>query len=366
MMLFFSFSFLAPVANCDDKMPVFSDYDYLPISNTEVANNLEPITSSGTFPNLEENPQDFILEIKKIKIPGHPSAFNPAITRWNGELLLSFRTYDQRGRTDGIGIVWLDEHFNVASKTYLLEIRNESPSASHIKQDPYLLSVGDKLYIIYSNMMDGTMIRRVFLAELHFDGNAFYIENPECLSHFPGENERRWEKNWVPFDYQGNLLLSYSIFPHMVLQPLLGMSSCIPLASTKSAIEWNWGHLRGGSPALSLGDEYLAFFHSSKNMQTAQSKGKNITHYFMGAYTFSSKPPFAITKISPNPIIGKDFYNGVAHKTWKPLHVVFPRGFVMDDQYIWVSYGRQDFEMWVVKLDKKGLLNSLVPVSSSE
>ena len=32
----------------------------------------------------------------------------------------------------------------------------------------------------------------------------------------------------------------------------------------------------------------------------------------------------------------------------------------MDDQFIWISYGRQDKEIYLVKLDKKGLLDSLV------
>ena len=85
-----------------------------------------------------------------------------------------------------------------------------------------------------------------------------------------------------------------------------------------------------------------------------------MTHYFMGAYTFSAKPPFQITRISTEPIIGKNFYNGPAYTTWKPLRVVFPTGCLMDEDFIWVTYGRQDFEIWVAKFDKQALLESLV------
>lgn len=89
-------------------------------------------------------------------------------------------------------------------------------------------------------------------------------------------------------------------------------------------------------------------------------------HYFMGAYLFSEKPPFQMTSISPEPIIGPNFYSGKKHQTWKPLRVVFPGGFVYDDTYIWVVYGRQDHEAWVVKLDREGLINSLIPVRPTE
>jgi predicted GH43/DUF377 family glycosyl hydrolase len=77
-------------------------------------------------------------------------------------------------------------------------------------------------------------------------------------------------------------------------------------------------------------------------MATVQSKGKSVQHYFMGAYTFDRQPPFAITAISPSPIVGKNFYRGPEYKTVKPLRVVFPCGFVFDDRYIWVVYGKNE------------------------
>jgi predicted GH43/DUF377 family glycosyl hydrolase len=86
-----------------------------------------------------------------------------------------------------------------------------------------------------------------------------------------------------------------------------------------------------------------------------------MVHYFMGAYLFEDSPPFSIQKISPNPIVSKTFYNGPAYQTWKPLRVVFPCGVIHNEKYIWVSYGRQDHEAWIVKLDKAGLYKSLVP-----
>ncbi len=83
----------------------------------------------------------------------------------------------------------------------------------------------------------------------------------------------------------------------------------------------------------------------------------------MGAYTFSASPPFEITKISQEPIVGQNFYDGEYYKPyWVPVRCIFPCGFIIEDLYIYISYGRQDHEIWIAKLDKKALLMSLVPV----
>jgi len=162
------------------------------------------------------------------------------------------------------------------------------------------------------------------------------------------------------------ILLSYSINPHFVLKPNMENGNCTTQAKTKTEFPWEWGVLRGGTPAILDNGEYLAFFHSSKEIKTQQTKGKKYQHYFMGGYTFSAKPPFELTKITTHPIIGKGFYNGDTYegKTWKPLRVVFPGGFYVDNNFIWVFYGRQDHETWVTKLDKNKFYDSLVQVKN--
>ena len=202
----------------------------------------------------------------------------------------------------------------------------------------------------------------MFVAKMKFDGNEFFIEKVEGLLSYDCEIPDRNEKNWAPFEYNRRLFLTYSIIPHRILEPLgQAGGGCKTFALTDGNIQWEWGDVRGG-PALIVDGQYLAFFHSCKDMKTVQSDGKKITHYFMGAYTYSSNFPFAITGISKAPIVEKSFYTGPLYKTWKPLRVIFPDGFVFDDQFIWITYGRQDHELWIAKLDKQGLLNSLTPV----
>ena len=304
--------------------------------------------------------QSFILDTKRIHIPGYPDAFNPAIVKWENRLLMSFRCRDRiTNQANIIGFSWLDEEFNPVGHPQILIVDD-----SIYMQDPRLFVVRDRLFMAYSDLWEHPVTkikkRKMCMAEILYDGIGFMAVNKDCYLDFEGDPLNKFEKNWVPFDYQGLMLLSYSLAPHQIFLPVHGEERCETIAYTDTANPWQWGTLRGGTPALLMGDHYLAFFHSSIPIASIQSKGKSIVHYFMGAYLFESKPPFSIQKMSPHPIVGKTFYNGEFHQTWKPLRVIFPCGFVHNDQYIWISYGRQDHEAWIVKIDKPGLYKSLV------
>lgn len=310
--------------------------------------------------------QSFVIESKQITIPAYPDAFNPCIVRWKGRLLMTFRSRDlATQQATLVGLTWLDEQFSPVGFPYLLHMEEEEIPSSYI-QDPRLLVVHDVLYFAYSDFWEdeltGHKKRNMFLAEIEYDGVRFLAKKRKVLLDFEGDVTNKFEKNWVPFDYQGNLLLAYSLSPHKIFLPSCREKTCTTVACSEGYHFWNWGTLRGGTPALLMKEGYLAFFHSSKVLKTVQSEEKSMYHYVMGAYLFESHPPFRIQKMSPKPIISKTFYNGPTHKTWKPLRVIFPCGFVYNEEFIWISYGRQDHESWIVKLDRKALLDSLIPI----
>lgn len=319
--------------------------------------------------DLEESAQKFVLEIKKIQIPGFPNAFNPSIIHWKGLILMSFRIIPdpKNSYTSQIGLIWLDKHFCPIGEPQILDT-TLTPTTPSRTDDSRLIAVGDEMYIVYSDNTDLEISRggfRVFVAKLRFDGGNFYVENPVKLSQFGGEIKHRREKNWVPFDYQDQLLLAYSLSPHIIFRPILELGTCETVSSTASNWKWQWGEPRGGSPALKLGEDFLAFFHSSLNIATLHSEGRKMNHYFMGAYTFSASPPFPIKRVSTEPIVAQGFYKGPVYKPyWGSIRCVYPAGFIFDEDFIWVSYGRQDHEVWIAKLDKKGLLASLAPVTT--
>lgn len=329
-----------------------------------------PEKDLSQFRNLENYNQDFILESKQLFIKEYPTAFNPTIVRWNGTLLLCFRTWHPETKsTDDIGMVWLDDNFELISKPTILDVPIFHTGIPSKKQDPRLIVIDNRLYMVLNNVIKGAVspeVRRMFITEVHYDGKRFYTDPLEGFFCYDGEREQRWEKNWAPFEYNGELLWSYSQTPHRILRPVFGAGECEEVAISKCKPNWPWGTIRGGTQAYIDGDKYLSFFHSSINLATVHSKGVVMPHYVMGAYTFSSTPPFEITHISPEPIVGKGFYSGPAYKTWKPLRVVFPGGFVFDDDYIWLVFGKQDHETWITKLDKRKLLDSLVPVDTEK
>ncbi len=323
--------------------------------------------------DLERKMSDpFVITTKRIFVPQYPLAFNPSIVRWNGANLLSFRVIPDRKNSyvSYIGLTWLDDTFDPVGAPQLLDLRglNTAPSRA---EDARLILVGKKLYMVYSDNPFPKISRggfRVHIGEVIWDGLLFSLRNVEVFTQFEGETQSLREKNWVPFEYDNELLLAYSLEPHVIFRPLFGYNACETISSTPTHTSWKWGVLRGGTTALREGNSYLSFFHSSIDMASKQSDGKVGPHYFMGAYLFDSTPPFAITHISPKPIIGESYYEGQTYKPyWKPvIKVVFPCGFISDDAHIWISYGRDDHEMWITTIDKKGLLESLVPVTSEE
>lgn len=315
--------------------------------------------------DLEDLAQEFVLEVSKITIPDIPYPFNPSIVEWQGKYLLSFRTRDPlTNSTNPFGLVWLDSSFKVCSIPQIINMPSNYPFLQSKAQDPRLIVIQGELYIVYNNIIESVNgeIRRMQISKLKYEDGFFEIVDTQALLHYPFEIPGRNEKNWTPFDYEGHLLLSYSLTPHRILYPVPQSTWCEDFTISHGNIKWPWGELRGGTTALKIKEGYLSFFHSCANLSTVHSEGKKMTHYFMGAYLFQDHPPFSILKISKEPIYGKDFYNGPAYTTWKPLRVIFPCGFVMDENYIWVVFGKQDHESWIVKLDKNKLLESLVQV----
>ncbi|MDA0713150.1 MAG: hypothetical protein O2897_04095, partial [bacterium] len=234
-------------------------------------------------------------------------------------------------------------------------------------EDARLIVVGEQLFMVYDDNEDRRISKggfRVYVSELLLNQNQlFEIKNRECLSAFEGENKDIREKSWVPFVNSDQLFLAYSLLPHTIFKPRLDQSNtCDTVAKSNFWGEWQYGIPRGGTPALLVDDNYLAFFHSSKPMESTHSNGETMWHYFIGAYTFSAEQPFEINNISPEPIVGQGFYNGIEyHPYWKPVKVVFPAGYIMNQESIWIAYGRDDHEIWIAQLDKVNLLASLTP-----
>lgn len=157
-------------------------------------------------------------------------------------------------------------------------------------------------HIVYNHHL--SKLKKLFYAELFYDvkDDMFYALDPPNYVRFEHEENVRHQKNWSPFDFclncsnirgvttsQSNatLLFIYSIKPHRIVQAFPTNVSGEMQADTMFLTEllpqyrWRWGEMRGGSPALLIGDCYLTFFHSSGHFNH-----KHIGTYVMGAYLF--------------------------------------------------------------------------------
>lgn len=313
--------------------------------------------------DLEQHFEPALISTQQIHIPNHPHGFNPSLVPWKKGWLLSFREIEKKEKLlSYLYFVTLDDHFRPTSPAQKMDTHCQSPA------DGRLLFCGEKLYCVYGNTIPSKAeehpIWRIWVAEVQEEKGLFTLYMPTKLTQFQGESPNKDEKNWAPFVYDNTLLLTQHLKPHRVLRAQVGLPSCTAFSLHPTKNIWRWGPLRGGTPALLIQGRYLAFFHSAQWMRSKHSQGLNSYHYFMGAYTFSPTPPFAIESISVNPIVGEHFYSGAQYPPhWnKPVQAIFPCGLAERGPHLLVAYGRQDHEIWIATFDTQMLLTSLQSV----
>ena len=306
------------------------------------------------------------IVINSVRIPlnDFPKAHNPSLIKIDQGLLLVFRYLPDNKKLNisRIGVMILDEHFNRISKPHLLDTRliGTSPSQS---EDARVFAVNGELYLIFTDNLDvsspsNQQRRDMYMCKLHYVDGEFFAGLPTRLYHETEYQKFKWQKNWVGFDWCGELMLIYAPHPHEILYPDLHTGECYSIYKTCPKINWEWGTMRGGTAPIMMDGEYLAFFHSAIMTSSLASQGKKMWHYYMGAYTFSADPPFAMTSISPAPIVGDNFYTQSKFEK----RVVFPGGVVDCGEHLLVAYGKDDSEVWITKISKDALKASMVPV----
>lgn len=307
-----------------------------------------------------------VLEERRIEFNDYPDAFNPSMLKVPEGVLMSFRycpDVEHNCWLSYIGLVLLNEQFEPKGPPQLMMTRPRSSYVRSQSEDARLFRWNGRIYLIYNDNMDMEMSslsdrRDMYVAEVRMRGNRFTVSPPLKLVYEERYGEQVWQKNWVPFEWNRKLLMSYSLDPHEVLTPNWVNGNCNQVAFSNPFIEWDWGVLRGSTPAIKVEGEYLAFFHSSQLLASSASWDYPMYHYFMGAYTFAAEPPFQMQKISSRPIVGPHFYT---HANYYK-RVVFPGGFWVQDDRLYITYGKDDQEIWVATLDYSALKASLRPV----
>ncbi len=259
---------------------------------------------------------------QKIIRIGLPLRFNCSVVEHNGRLLLASRHGETGARLD---LSELGPDFQPLW-TRPLELGHRWAKTAH--EDPRLFHFRGQLHCAFLGATwDGRdwhvnqLVCRI--------GDDFRVEDvwlPEYADRTP------CEKNWQFFDHEGQLYSIYSVNPHVILHHHGGRAE--NFAETPSPLNWPNCYLRGGAPPVRVDDEYYHFFHS-----VDVSRAPKV--YSMGLYTFEARPPFAVRRIAPAPILSPDDYDWPRHMI---ASVVFPCGAVLREGRWLISYGYHDYE----------------------
>jgi hypothetical protein len=175
-----------------------------------------------------------------------------------------------------------------------------------IGEDARIFNHNGNLWVVYNTHL--SQYKQLSYVRVHFNVtiDSFHTVGPPMHVTYEKEVNVRHQKNWTPFDfcprcvfdrgyvnvskskpYTANLLFAYSIQPHRIVEtypteaPGEVDANTVFLTELLPEFKWNWGEMRGGSPAQLVGDKYLSFFHSSGRLAH-----RKVITYVMGAYLF--------------------------------------------------------------------------------
>jgi hypothetical protein len=304
-------------------------------------------------------------------------AFNPSIARFGNSILMAYRVVlpDMRRR---IALCRLDASFKVV-KDSLIPLSDHLTDCGDWHADPRFCVYGTRLFLHFNNGMGHDHgPNRIYMVEIDPD-DLLPIRAPQPLE-LAGVR-RRIEKNWMPFEHEGEILAVYSIEPHIILRCVLGETGpvqCRPVHQRywdSSAYTGSYGVMRGSTPPTRLGDAYFSFHHSVYPVRTLRNILQRMLtrrslynlNYVGGFYGFSARPPFTPIRFTPAPVLWPPGICRYSPRQMDPrIHkcAYISGAILVDDQWI-VSYGAQNNFSCLKMFRHHDLMNSMVRCEAS-
>jgi predicted GH43/DUF377 family glycosyl hydrolase len=322
--------------------------------------------------------QTGLMQTVHIKIPYYPKAFNPSLIPYEEGYLLSFRVRSRfipllrrhlsqeekksTSRKDDsfIGVVKLDKNLKVSAATVqLLNLFSYASEISSTAEDARLLKIENRIFIFFNDLPPAYTKGgfAMYFGELVEEGGRFVLKEPAKLLKYA--QAIPIEKNWTPFISDGKLYLIYSDQPRTILEVDWNTGHCTEVVRSRLDWNWNWGQIRGGTPACLVEGKFVTVFHS--NIFVKSLKQSNQRNYVMGMYTFDEKPPFTVRQMTAHPL-GRL----VDYTEENDRKVIFPGGLIIAEDVIYVAWGKNDKQVFITTFNKKVLLESLTGVPSAE
>jgi predicted GH43/DUF377 family glycosyl hydrolase len=251
-------------------------------------------------------------------------AFNAGLIRYRGRRLMAHR--DGWAGSD-VHVAELTESYEVVRSTRL-HLRH--PRAAVGREDPRLYLFGGRPEVLFTGVerVRGKIRTSVLYARLGDDlgvGEVFY---PEL------DGRELWEKNWSPFDHDGERLAVYQTGPRHEIVRLSG-NKAERLGGESVGLPWSGGVMRGGAPPVRVGDLYYHWFHGRVGVNRT-------AHYNVGLSVFEAKPPFRVVALSPAPLLWASAADNAAEANPNYCLVAFPCGATLENGVWRVSMGWND------------------------
>lgn len=185
---------------------------------------------------------------------------NPAIQPINDEWIMAYKVVAPGYRVERFAICRLDAALAVVPGS-VTPLSDTIPNITPQVGDPRLLIYRERLWAVYCHFRLPSLL---YLVELDADTLAASGPARPLLL-----DDRQWqEKNWLLFEYDGELYAVYTIAPHVILHLDLHDDDVIR-CRRGYVTEWDvsayarrYGTPRGGSPPVRVGDGFYVFFHS--------------------------------------------------------------------------------------------------------
>lgn len=341
-------------------------------------------TLCDTVPQFNRSIPTFTLK-KTTGDLVHETYINGSIAKYKGRNYYAYRTDQKPFCTQPrIHLVEVDSGLVPISNSVTLQVKTNkqgwrvdytgkcNEDFGQRAEDPRLCVVGDDLFIFWTDGfkmyygqldivdLDGCVSDdandRSYCKTTHLQAHIRKVHVPKpplVVELFRDPKYDGREKNWTPFDRDGQLWIIYCFSPFVVCRLEDGMVT--ETVRHEGDIEWKHGFLKGGSPAILWNDtEYITIFHS--NIRDAAG----INYYYAGALTFD-RETLKPTRISRYPIIAP--YPDMDCHRPNTSYVVFPCGLMIQDDMLLISYGYNDHSVKVHAATRESIEYNLSAVS---
>jgi len=294
------------------------------------------------FPSITTSP----FYAGKIVMPAKFAAlgvrhYNPSIADFQGKRWICWRVEYE----DGLNRLALGElqGLKIVKPKLLKFGEGEQPSA----EDPRLFVLnGNELMLQFTDVDwhkdRNPEVQLKFCTILDMERGAL---GTEVLPLIAGNGERI-TKNWTMFEAATRLMAHEWPEKGGVLNLETLERHFTP------PCHYPFGTFSGRTPALKIGDRYLAIGGGHAPHETA-------THRcYITAYTFAAKPPFEILEVSAKPLMyaSDDDDSIVSPRDGKhAAPTIFPAGLILDGEDLLLSAGVNDSWMCLLRIPMKAL-----------